>query len=123
MSEKLNLRGRRPYIKNMLHRDYIPLSELDRETVNRTIDAGASLQRIGIRVSLGVIDPKVSANRIPPHLPASEVVLYKRDFHRDTATVYVPYCRKTIEERVVQGLGAVQIIHNVASSHIKPIGL
>lgn len=121
MNEKLNLRGRRPYLKEALKP--ITLSDLDPDVLNRAIDAGATLQRMGIRVSLGVIDPTISADRLPPHLPADEVVLYKRDFHRDTATVNIPYCRETIEERVVQGLGAVQIIHNVASSHIKPIRL
>ena len=87
---RLNLRGRRPYLKRS---NYIALRELDLDLVNRAIDAGAALQRMGIRVALGVIDPRVSTERLRSNLVPGEVVLYRKDFRVDTATVDVPYCR------------------------------
>lgn len=118
---RLNLRGRRPYIKSMLHRDSIPLSELDRETVNRAIDAGAVLQRMGIRVSLGVIDPKVSTERLRSNLVPGEVVLYRKDFRVDTATVDIPYCRETVRDGLNNG-SPTQRIQNVMLRDIVPVG-
>lgn len=117
----LNLRGRRPYLKEMIGSRHITLSDLDPNALNRAIDAGATLQRMGIRVSLGVIDPSIPADRLHSNLTPGEVVLYKEDFHRGTATVNVPYCRETVQEGLNKGLPA-QRVKDVFLTDIVPVG-
>lgn len=118
---RLNLRGRRPYLKSTLRRDFIPLSELDVNMVNRAIDAGANLQRMGIKVALGVIDPTIPADRLRSNLTPGEVVLYRKDFRVDTATVDIPYCRETVREGL-SNARPTQRIQKVLLRDIIPVG-
>jgi len=117
---RLSLRGRRPYLKKP--QASIPLEQLDQQAVDRAIDAGARLQKIGLRVRLGVIDPRLPAEKLPSNLVPGEVVLYKEDLHRDTATIDVPFCQEAVREGL-SSRSVIQRIQNVPLSHIVAVGI
>lgn len=120
----LSLRRKRPYLlerKPTAGPDYL-------EGIQRAELANAHLREKGLVEhknprQIGIVDPEIASTCLRVNLCPGEVVLFIEDPKTEMVTVYVPYSKETIAERAAQALDVVQTIYNVASSHIKPIGL
>lgn len=120
----LSLRTARPYLlerKPTNSPDYL-------EGIQRAELANAHLRKKELVKhrnprQIGIVDPEIPSTCLQVNLCPGEVVLFIEDPKPEIVTVYVPYSNETIAERAAQGLDVVQTIHNVASSHIRPIGL
>lgn len=120
----LSLRGKRPYlakIKPTVGPDY--LEGIQRAELAKTHLRKKELVKHKNPTQIGVVDPEIPSTSLRVNLCPGEVVLFIEDPKTEMVTVYLPYSQETIAERAAQGLDVVQTIRNVASSHIKPIGL
>lgn len=120
----LSLRGARPYLwarKPTVGPDYL-VGIQRAELANAHLRKKELVEHKNPR-QIGVVDPEIPSTCLRVNLCPGEVVLFIEDPKTEMVTVYVPYSQETIAERAAQGLDVVQRIYNVASSHIKPIGL
>lgn len=120
----LSLRTARPYLserKPTVGPDY--LAGIQRAIIANAYLTSRELVKHKNPTQIGVVDPEIPSTSLQVNLCPGEVVLFIEDPKTEMVTVYVPYSKETIAERADQGLDVVQRIYNVASSHIKPIGL